>query len=139
MIERSFDYKVFNEKAEQLLAKETIGFDAERLVSNPDNFLLKSDKDYSLFEYASPGVYTGHYFFSESRGKQALSLANQMLEWFFTNVKDAALITGATPVENKKAKIVNRKLGFKYIQTIPSEVGDLEIYTLTKREFMNNE
>lgn len=137
MIRQSFNAEAFNKVAQPLLEEGTIGFNAETLISNTKNDLLHDGEgNYSLFEGQDLGVYVGHYFFSNKKGREALKLAKEMLQFMF-DVNQATIILGATPTENKKAIWISRQLGFKYVKQINSEVGKLEICQLTEKDFNN--
>lgn len=138
MIKRTFDPQGFHLWCSPLVEEDAVGFDAKELITNKDNVVLTDGEgNFSLFEKTWLGTYCGHYFFNTKKGKEAITLANDMLDWMFNNFKGTALITGATPNDNRKALWMNRRLGFKYSATIPSEVGDLQIFILTKKDFNN--
>lgn len=139
---RTFDYKQFEKDISEIVnVDELVGFDAEELVLNPENYLLTDGKhSYALFESDMPGTCQGHYFFSkECRGKKAIQTGQSMINWMFSNFTDIAVIAGATPKENKKALWMNKQLGFSHAGSIQNEVGQLEIFVLTKKEHKKDE
>lgn len=116
-----------------LSAIERHGFDPERLVNEP-NIFLTEDGEGALFEYDRPHVYTGHYFFRQSRGKTALRLGQRILSEMF-NVYGAEVIQGLTPVYLKQAKLMNKLLGFKDYGIVDTVAGPMGLYILTKKDF----
>ena len=104
------------------------GFYPVSFILDEDNVVLRDGLDYAVFEYTTFGVYTGHYFFS-SRGREAIDVG----EKFLAEIKElgAKLIIGYTPVDNKPAKFMNRKLGFSYVSTIDTSEGPHEMYIRT--------
>lgn len=89
--------------------------------------------DLALFEKTCKSIYMGHYFF-QSRGKKALFNAFKILHSFFVE-HDVDVITGLTPVENKPARWMSRKLGFQSLGVIPTPNGDCELFFLKRGDF----
>lgn len=111
------------------------GFDAKEFVENRDNVCLLKGGDLSLFEKVSESLYEGHYFF-ESRGKEALRVAQEMLAYFIQKFEPQA-IKGLTPLEHLGARWLSRKLGFKGYGVVQTPVGPCELFILTKKDWEN--
>jgi len=79
-----------------------------------DNIIALEDKGGCwLLEDEGGGIYSGHYaFLPKYRGKHALKLGRQVLDYMF-NVIGANRIIGRQPVENKLASVYNTALGIK--------------------------
>ena len=127
--------------SEELLSKASLllpvcfAFNAKDIVENKSNVVLKSGEDIGLFEYERPGVFSGHYFFKNAKGREAVKLAREMLCKVFTQY-DADIIQGLTPVDNKGAHWVTKQLGFtSYGIVTHADTGLYELYILTANEF----
>lgn len=115
------------------LREEFPGVDTEEWVSNKDNIALTDGSgNYSMFEKGSDGVYTGHYFF-ESRGRQALRVAREMLDFAF-NECGLNIIRGITPLTHLGARWLSRQLGFKSYGIIQPGNGPCELFILVKEQ-----
>lgn len=106
------------------------GFSPEELASGED-VVLKLGDDYSIFELKSPGHYCGHYLFS-SRGREAIAVARLMLSEIFSEY-GARVVSGLTPVENKPAIWMTRRLGFDSHGLIETPVGTMELFIKDKK------
>lgn len=108
-----------------------MGFDPDTWLLIPENLMITDGKgNVSLFELGSDGIYTGHYFFVV-RGKAALSLAREMVTFFFDNT-EAKAIRGLTPLQKLGARWMSRQLGFKGHGVVNTENGPCELFILTK-------
>jgi RimJ/RimL family protein N-acetyltransferase len=99
--------------------------------------LTNENKDVALFERNefNPIAVYGHYFFW-SRGRDAVKAAKQFLEEVFTTKHyGVEVIVGLTPVDNKAALWMNRRLGFKQVDTLRGPDGDVQMVTLTKQDW----
>lgn len=104
-------------------------------VIDDDGISLIEGEDSAVFLFEKPGVFSGHYFFSEARGRAAINLANRMLNEMFSK-HGARLIAGLTPVENRAATWITRQLGFSSQGVVDQpDVGPATIFTLTREEF----
>jgi hypothetical protein len=112
--------------ARELLG-DVVGYDPDELVRHP-NVLLKDGDNLGLFEYDSPGVYSGHYLF---RSGGAYERARAMIACMFSE-HGARVIKGLTPVDNTAALRLTRKLGFTSYGTIDTVAGEMELSILTK-------
>jgi hypothetical protein len=106
------------------------GFDPFALAGDPENVILIEGNDVALFE-GEGSVYTGHYFFTEARGRNALNLAQRMIDELFDSY-GAVVIKGLTPVDNKAALWITRQLGFESHGVVSHAVGDFELFTLSR-------
>lgn len=106
-------------------------------LSEYGNFYYMDKDDIALFNFETPFLYTGHYFFN-SRGREAKKKGLSILAQFFSIYESEVVLRGLTPVENKAAKWMNRQLGFKSlgeIETAPDEF--CELFVLTKKDLIN--
>jgi hypothetical protein len=103
------------------------GFDAVAWLSDRDNVALQEGDSIGIFVYNYPGVYTGHYFFSEHRGKEAKSLAIKMLSEM-NKTHGAKLIRGITELDNRPARWMTRQLGFKSYGLIEDHGRKCELF-----------
>lgn len=118
-----------------------VGLDPEQWVGNPANVALTNEEgDVALFErqWRLPSSVCGHYFF-KSRGRAAIDAALQMLEEIFTGPYGVQTIIGLTPLDNRPALWMNRKIGFTSGGVIDTEIGPCELVILTKDRWRNQE
>lgn len=101
-------------------------------LANDNNIFLRCGKNVAIFEEVSSGVYRGHYFFNEARGKAAIALSTEMLNWIFNK---AEIIVGLTPVENRAACFLSRRLGFQSQGVVESFAGPMEMFIMTKQQW----
>lgn len=112
------------------------GFYPEEWLSNPLNIALINDNDdIALFEHqlGLTNTVCGHYFFF-SRGKEAYKAGLEFLEEVFTNTYVETII-GLTPLDNKGALWMNRKLGFKEHGNVDTVIGPCRFVMLTKDQW----
>lgn len=130
---RSFDWEGLDAVVTDY--KDTwIGFDAEELVENEDNILVTDEEgNFGLFEFSRPGIYYGHYMFTE-RGPRTEEIARNLLGFFFKEFP-VTLVLGMTPVEHKGALNLNRKLGFTFQGVTDTGAGPHFIVSLKKEDF----
>ena len=118
-------------------AEEIEGFHPEDWQSNEKNIVLINDnEDVALFEHqaALTDTVCGHYFFF-SRGKEAVKAAEEFLEEIFSDTYYVKTITGLTPETHKGALWMNRRLGFKEVGQVRTEVGPCRFVVLTKEQW----
>jgi hypothetical protein len=128
------DPRLIYEAVELYSSDDPINIDAESWLGNTRNIALTDERgNVGMFDEAAPGVYTGHYFFKD-RGKAAKALAVRMLLEMFDD-RDAKVIRGLTPVDNRPAVWMTRHLGFKDYGTVETWIGDCIIFIMTKEEF----
>lgn len=124
-------------KAVSLYAKEIEGFDPQEWLKDEKNIALTDMfGNVSLFEWFSPGVYTGHYFF-EDRGKKAVEIAKAMLSRVMM-FEDVKVIRGLTPLTQLGARWLSKHIGFKSYGATDTYIGPCEVFILTKEEYLNN-
>lgn len=110
-----------------------VELDVEEWVSNELNLAFEAeDGSIALFEYLSPGLYDGHYFFL-CRGRDARDLAKVTLELIHKEY-GAKVIRGFTPVQHKAALWMSRHLGFKDMGIVPTREGDCVLFVMNLDE-----
>lgn len=117
-------------------SEEIVGFNPEEWIENKKNIALINDNDdVALFENQTGLTNTvcGHYFFF-SRGKEAIKAAQEFLYEVFTTTY-VETITGLTPLDNKGALWMNRRLGFKEYGDIDTVVGPCRFVFLSKEQW----
>jgi len=107
-----------------------IGFSKEDWGEG-ENIALIDNLDLFLFEYVRDSHYRGHYFLI-SRGKEALRLSQEALKFMFTK---ARVIEGWTPLENKAAVWMSRRLGFKDHGQLETIAGPMRLFIMTRDEY----
>jgi hypothetical protein len=131
MIRRIFDPKIIFEKTD---GWNYGGFDPTEWVFNPYNVaLLTDDKDLNMFQWFKPGVYFGHYFY-DSRGKDAVRTALNTRDYFFTHYPVTSIV-GFTPVSQKGAMWLTKRIGFSQYGEIDSDKGPEVVSVLTRDEW----
>ncbi len=114
---------------------ERVDCDMDEWAADWNNVALAEGDDFGVFEYEYPGVYTGHYFFGEARGKTAIALSKQMLALMFEKYY-AQVIRGLTPSHHRAALWMNRQLGFKdYGEVELVGLGPHRLVILSKTDF----
>lgn len=137
-VSRNTDYNLLMETLKDYLPIE--GLKPKEWLSNERNICLTDGSgNFALFEdQPEEGRVAGHYYYKTARGRKALELSKVFLSQVFSDKYNIKTIVGLTPVDHLGAKWMNRKLGFKYIDTIDTEAGPHELYFLNKGT-MNNE
>lgn len=110
-----------------------VGIPLDQWLMQDDCYALTNGEDYGLFEWFSPGVYTGHYFCT-SKGRSAINFSKEAIAYMFTET-DCNVIRGLTPVGNRAALWMNRHLGFKSYDVLDTDIGPHEVFILTKKEW----
>lgn len=137
MIVRTYD-PVLVEQAVRQYADKIVGLDYDDWLEDEDNIAFTDlFGNVSMFEYDSPGVYYGHYFFHE-RGRSAVDLAKNML-WRVFQLPGIQVIKGLTPITNLGARWLSRHIGFNSHGLTDTKVGLCEIFILTKEEYNKKE
>lgn len=104
-----------------------------------DNRMYVEGRSLALFTYEYPGVYTGHWFFTdEHRGREAIKLARRILTKFFQE-ENVQIIRGLVKVENKPSRWAARQAGFTSHGIFEFPKGAHELFTLTKDDFYEQE
>lgn len=136
MIERSYDAKLLAEAYTRRPNYEpSQDLDWEDWLAKKQNVMLVDELgNVGIAAEYFPGVYTGHWFFN-SRGKEAMEVAKQMLRVMFEDL-DIKLMRGLTPVELRGACILARKIGFTSHGILEYPDGETcELFCLTKEDF----
>lgn len=109
-----------------------IDLDVDEWTADPRSLTLEApDGSLALFEWVSPGLYDGHYFF-KARGKEAFDLANEVLDELPSyGVK---VVRGFTPVEHKAALWMSRRLGFREMGEVPTDIGPCVLFVMNLDE-----
>lgn len=94
-------------------------------VRDPRNVAVWEGDDLALFDYVSPGVYEGHFFF-ESRGKEAVRVTKMLTQRMFD--LGAQMLIGKTPIEYKHACIIARAAGWHYAGHQMTEHGEVIVH-----------
>lgn len=102
-----------------LVPSDAVGFDPKRMME--EGFCVTIDDDVAYF--SGDRILQGHYFF-RSRGKKAIENAEKILAVAF---EDADVITGLTPIENKAALWMTRRLGFTMLDVLETELGLMQL------------
>lgn len=127
---RSFDVVSLEKAVEPFLPLE--GFHPAEWLEREENIALTDGEgSFALFEFVKPGIYYGHYFFHK-KGKEAVRLSETFLAEIFQTAK---IVVGLTPVANKAARWMSRHIGFKSQGVVDTDMGEHEMFMLTKEEF----
>jgi hypothetical protein len=110
-------------------------FDYKGWLANHDNIMCVIGDDVGLATLEYPGVYNAHWFY-KSRGREALTVAFKMYDYLF-NETDAQAVRGLTPIDNKAARYLAKRIGFETmgIEEFPDGVYDHMV--LTKQGFLD--
>lgn len=135
MIYRTYDVADIR-KTMDPYAHEIYGFVPEDWLANSDNICLTDGHgNFSLFERELPYLVSGHLFFKESKGKDAVILAKQMLEEVFTGPYSIRIVRGLTPLQKLGARWVAKKIGFVSHGVVQTIVGPCELFILSHDEW----
>lgn len=108
-------------------------FDIPDWLSDLRNIALVNDNgDINLFQYDN-GQYIGHYFY-RSRGREALKVAEEMLDAIF-RYEEVDTLVGLTPDDKRGAKWLSRQLGFQSHGPIEHPLGPCELFVLTRKQY----
>lgn len=114
---------------------ELFGFVPVDWLESGDNYALTDGENWALFERGTDGVYTGHYFFV-IRGRSALKLGKEMLEYLFTNT-DINVLRGLTPLHKLGARWLSRQLGFTSYGVVHT-YEPCELFIMTRQEWKDH-
>lgn len=133
MIERSYDPDILAKAMNS--CKQIENHINPKDWLNDKNIMLVSGNDVGLATYEYDGFYTVHWFFGDSRGRAAINLAREMLDYGFkAGIK---VYRGVTRTDIRPARYLARKVGFKSYGML-HYVGDEiphELFIMTKDEF----
>ena len=114
--------------------KYQYNFDAHDWVLDSRNIGLINDLgDITLFQYLEDGKYFGHFFY-QSRGKQAIETAEEVLKEVFKNYP-VEVIIGLTPITHLGARWLSKRIGFKEHGIINGLSGKEVLFIMTKSEY----
>lgn len=108
-------------------------FDASAWFADIRNHAYIEDKNIAFAEYKSPGHYHVHFCFDTARGRQAIDLCHSMLSHLAKDT-DWQTIVGIVVKENRKAVVVVRRLGMKYLGDIETKNGPSEMFYMTRNK-----
>lgn len=135
MIKRTETAEGLRQTMEATPALKHVYVDMDEWIADERNVCYDDGNgNFGAFEFNWPGVYTGHYFFSNARGRAALDLSRAVLRQMFEH-HNAMAIRGLTPVDHKAALWMNRQLGFKPHNVVDTEAGPHRVFVLTKADF----
>lgn len=133
---RTYDYEALQEVTKRY---QFNNWSAEEWLDDEKNIALEEEGDYSLFQYQSPGVYIGHFFYTKSRGRQAINRSKQFLKEIFNDYSEVKVILGLTPLEHLGARWLSKRIGFKSFGTVETEAGECEMFILTRKDYETRE
>lgn len=103
-------------------------------LDKPKNLMLIHGDDVTLFSWEYDGVYSAHWFYV-SRGKGVLETAKLALDTLF-NEYGAEAVRGITPVANRPACYMVRRVGFKsYGKEVFPSGTECELFIMTKEDY----
>jgi hypothetical protein len=114
----------------QFKKDDWVRFDPDELLSDEDNVCLTDGNNYGLAELVSPGVYRGHFLFTD-RGNKALQIAQDMIQYMYREY-DAKIFVGLTPKAYLGAIWLNKRLGFKSHGDVETLAGPCELFILER-------
>ena len=136
MITRSYDWEGMKKAIDPYPEFKLETFDYKNWVDNPNNLLIQEEDNFGFLNYEYPGAYTAHWFYTV-RGKEAIELAQRMLDYCFKNY-DVRLIRGLTPESNMRARIAAKRVGLTSQGMVETTTGPHELMTMTKDEFYSH-
>lgn len=107
--------------------------DPTEVLSDANNVCLFDEGGGQFFHWRGPGIFEAHSFYLV-RGRAALERGKEAVRLMFTDYA-AEKVWRATPLENRRARWFNRKLGFRSIGEIemPS-YGQCELFEMRGSE-----
>jgi RimJ/RimL family protein N-acetyltransferase len=136
MITRSFDPILMQSAVKLANNPNNTDIDYEEWLANTRNMMFHEDGNIGIATYEYPGVYTLHWFFL-ARGREAIDLAKRMLDKFFSET-DCQTIRGLTPVDNKAARFLARKIGLTSYGVFEFLNGPCELFCMTRSNHEGN-
>lgn len=106
-------------------------FDVEEYFSNPMNYTAFKGENIGFAEYKNPGTYWVHFCYHTAKGKEAVNLAQDMLNALFRDCP-AKIAIGLIEMGNRKARWVVRQAGFKSLGETETKNGMCEMFYWTK-------
>ena len=144
---RTFDPQLINRIANIPTIKEMIflndpqarrySFDYHDAIAQADRWIVVTDGDdaVAMFEVKTPTVFEGHFFFGPTcRGFKAIRIARLMVDWLFQNTR-LIMLVGETPIENRGACFMAKKIGMVSDGTMTKPKGSYEYHHLLRSEW----
>lgn len=111
-----------------LLGRDFPGVDFSEVLAEPMHVCLIEGGNGAIFAWRGPGTYEGHVFF-EARGREALTLGRSMLN-AMVDMYGAERFWTLIPLDNRKAKMFVRLLGWKPAGVMDTRYGPSELFVL---------
>jgi len=107
-------------------------FTIEKWLREPDSWLYYSPDllDFAMFERHSNDWYEGHQWLGSRKGRAGIDWCEAVLEDFFKESNCPGVI-GLTPIGNKPAAWMARKLGFQVGDAFAAPGGWVRLFFLT--------
>lgn len=135
-MDRTYDGEALAEAMESF-KDETLGFDPREWIADPDNIALTDGEgNYNLFQYDTVGVYWAHTYFNTARGREAIKLCKDSLDWAFSVDSPIRVIKGITPLYKQGARWLNRQIGLESHGIIRTKDGVGELFILDKHTYL---
>lgn len=109
--------------------------DCDEWVGKLANIMVVEGDNVGLAAYEYPGVYSVHWFY-KVRGREALKLAERMLDFVFTHY-GVETVRGMTETRLKAARWAARQVGYTSHGVVEKGGKEYELFTLTKGDFYN--
>lgn len=134
-VTRCFNPDTISEAA-KLFGYQVAGFYPDQWVKDLNNIALVDENgNMALFEVENGTLASGHYLFKH-KGQAGINSGLAIIAELFTNpCYNIKAIRGFTPEENRAAKLVSRKLGFKEVAVVDTVEGPCSLFVLTKEEW----
>lgn len=121
MISRLLDASILARRISETPEIRRVEVDLEDFINDTGNVVLMDGEDIAVFERDSLGSLKGHYLF-KSGGRKAIEVGERMIQKVFADYP-VYVIVGLTPLTNKPALWMNRKLGFNPGPVVETEYG----------------
>ena len=121
----TFSNMVLNhpEVRKHTLHVEGVPSDITPLVSNPANVVMEGEYGGIIFHQVLAGLFEVHtYVLPEGRGKWALDMAHEAIEWMFCRTNASELYT-RVPDGNVAAMALSRAVGAKLEQRVMNKIN----------------
>lgn len=109
--------------------------DVREWLDDTKNIAIVEGDNVALFEYKSPGVYWGHYFYSSARGREAINLSGRILKHVLHKYPITTLL-GLTLEANKPARWLSRQIGMNSLGLVETINGQCELFFLDKDTYL---
>lgn len=135
MIRRLHNPNTLAARAEQPDVRAVIreGFDPEDWVEQPERFTLTNGYDMLLVEEWQDNVFEIHWAL-RNRGRKAINAGIDFLRYLY-NKEGAHIVVGTVPVSQRASRWFSRQVGGKSQGIVQTELGDMELFTLSREDF----